>query len=104
MLEDNKYYPVLHVTHSYAERPDWGSALDEDAVYQEAEDLFGPVLIRDRDPMLKSYLLWQKGVNDRILNSLLRANDANRDVPHKTAQVRRKDLLIRKALEYFDRV
>ena len=104
VLEDNKYYPVLHVTHSYAERPDWGSAPDEDALYQEAEDLFGPVLIRDRDPMLKSYLLWQKGVNDRILNSLLRANDANRDVPHKTAQVRRKDLLIRKALEYFDRV
>ena len=104
VLEDNKYYPVLHVTHTCTEGPDWGRLPDGDALYRETEDLFGPVLLRDRDPMLKSYLLWQKGVNDRILHSLLKANGTNRDVRLKTAQIRRKDLLIRTALDYFDRV
>ena len=104
VLEDNKYYPVLHVTHSYTEGPEWDLAAETDALSQDAEDLFGPVLIRDRDPMLRSYLLWQKGVNDRILHSLLKAKGANRDVALKTAQIRRKDLLIRTALDYFDRV
>ena len=66
--------------------------------------LFGPVLLRERDPMLKSYLLWQKGVNDRILHSLKRARDNSGAVLDKTALILRKDLLIRTALDYFDRV
>ena len=75
VLEDNKYYPVMHVSHNRCDGPAWrtrdGSiGTEEKDLFQEAEDLFGPVLLRDRDSMLKSYLLWQKGVNDRIMHSL----------------------------------
>ena len=52
--------------------------------------------------MLKSYLLWQKGVNDRILHSLKRANDSNNEaLTEKRNQVTRKDKLIKAALSVF---
>lgn len=109
VLEDNKYYPVIHAGHSYAKGPDWsaeGEQTDEEtrAVLQEAEDLFGPVLLRERDDMLRSYLLWQKGVNDRILHSLGRARNTGGAIDDKKAEISRKDRLIRTALEYFDRI
>ena len=53
--------------------------------------------------MLKSYLLWQKGVNDRIMHSLQKANKAKAEaVKEKTEEVAQKDRLIRTALEYFE--
>ena len=108
VLEDNKYYPVMHVVHECQKGPAWKSAgepvsYDEKELYIQAEDLFGPVLIRDRDSMLRSYLLWQKGVNDRILHSLSRANDTGSSaIKEKKAQVLLKEKLINTALEYFD--
>ena len=108
VLEDNKYYPVMHVTHGHIDGPKWKEsegtpAGEQKILFQEAEDLFGPVLIRDRDDMLRSYLLWQKGVNDRILYSLGRANKtAGNAAEQKKAEVARRDRLIRTALEYFD--
>ena len=107
VLEDNKYYPVMHVRHAYVEGPDWkkiresGEETDEELL-RDAENLFGPVLLRERDDMLKSYLLWQKGVNDRILHSLKRANDSNNEaLTEKRNQVTRKDKLIKAALSVF---
>ena len=53
--------------------------------------------------MLKSYLLWQKGVNDRIMYSLQKANNADTAaVKEKTAEVIKKERLIRTALEFFE--
>ena len=106
VLEDNKYYPVIHVVHEPQKGPDWkhteetASDCDE-ALYLQAEDLFGPVLIRERDDMLRSYLLWQKGVNDRILYSLSRANDSESSaIKEKKAQILLKEKLIVTALSY----
>lgn len=109
VLEDNKYYPVMHVSHNRCDGPAWrtrdGSiGTEEKDLFQEAEDLFGPVLLRDRDSMLKSYLLWQKGVNDRILYSLGRASDAESGaIKEKKEQVLLREKLIMTALRYFDR-
>lgn len=103
VLEDNKYYPVMHVGHSFSPGPDWKSkGKDEEGLLQEAEDLFGPVLLRERDDMLKSYLLWRRGVNDRILYSLKRAQDTGDSLKEKKAETIRRDKLIRTALEFFD--
>ena len=55
------------------------------------------------DSMLRSYLLWQKGVNDRIMYSLQKANKAETDaVREKRAEVVKKERLIRTVLEYFE--
>ena len=107
VLEDNKYYPVMHVGHTYVEGPDWHRVRESgenvrDDLLQDAEDLFGPVLLRERDDMLKSYLLWQRGVNDRILHSLGKArDDGNEALIEKKRQVTRKDELIKAALSVF---
>ena len=127
VLEDNKYYPVIHVVHSPTKRPDWKvccgqeklaqvrtAAAPPDAppdapdmarekLWQDAEDLFGPYLIRERDAMLRSYLLWTKGVNDRILHSIGRADAGRSDVSLKKAELLRRSELIRAALAYIDR-
>ena len=98
VLEDNKYYPVMHITHDPVQGPDWGAPAASRSLYQETEDHFGPVLLRTRDPMLRSYLLWQKGVNDRILHSLSNASGDSLSLSEKKEQILRKDLLIRTAL------
>ena len=98
VLEDNKYYPVMHITHDPVQGPDWGAPAASRSLYQETEDHFGPVLLRARAPMLRSYLLWQKGVNDRILHSLSNASGDSLSLSEKKEQILRKDLLIRTAL------
>jgi tRNA (adenine22-N1)-methyltransferase len=108
VLEDNKYYPVMHVSRDRCEGPVWRTEADnageDKKLFQEAEDLFGPVLIRDRDSMLRSYLLWQKGVNDRIIRSLSFVKDAGRPaLLEKKEQVSRKERMILAALGFFDR-
>lgn len=109
VLEDNKYYPVMHVVHERQSGPEWKTISESageggDALFIQAEDLFGPVLIKERDEMLRSYLLWQKGVNDRILYSLGRANDAgSRAITEKKEQILLKEKLIAIALDYIDR-
>ena len=71
---------------------------------QEVEDEFGPVLIRERDSMLVSYLFWQKGVNDRIRHSLLwRTTPDERRYRRKKAAGRKKRTDDPAALGYFDR-
>ena len=108
VLEDNKYYPVMHAGSSPCSGPDreyWLKVCEAEdrELFQDAEDLFGPALIRDRDDMLRSYLLWQKGVNDRIMYSLQRANETTSSaVKEKRAEVAYRDRLIRSALAYFD--
>lgn len=110
VLEDGKYYPVMHIVHERGERPDW-SLLGFDpedapaqAFLREVEDEFGPVLLARKDRMLNRYLLWRKGVNDRIAGSLALAADLRSEaLADKKKQVERTDRMIRTALEYFDK-
>ena len=57
VLEDGKYYPVLFIKL----KRDGKDHLREESARQEAEDHFGPCLIRKRHEVLKSYLqFWEK--------------------------------------------
>ena len=110
VFEDGKYYPVIHVVHRCTKGPDWekvyGSAQDEkEAAFRQAvEDEFGPVLLRERSGMAHQYLLWQKGVNDRIIQSLSLVKDAGRPaLLEKKEQIIRKERMILAALGFFDR-
>lgn len=110
VLEDGKYYPVIHAVHTFTEGPDWKDAEgrdpdEEEAAFRQAvEDEFGPVLLKERSEMLYRYLLWQKGVNDRIIQSLSLAGDPGRpELLAKREQVERKEKMILAALGFFDR-
>ena len=77
ILEDGKYYPVIHAAKGEQVRPLWPEGIgDEDAL--EAEDRFGPVLLRERDPLLLVFLRWQLAINERILSSIEGAGEGDR--------------------------
>ena len=110
VLEDGKYYPVMHIVHERGDTPDWNlpgfqaGEEPERKFLNEVEDEFGPVLLSRKDEMLYRYLLWRKGVNDRIAGSLSLAGDRNHEaLAEKKRQVEKTDRMIRTALEYFDK-
>ncbi len=77
ILEDGKYYPVIHAVRGSRVRPCWPEGLsEEDAL--EAEDRFGPVLLREKDSLLKVFLEWQLSINERILSSIEAAGEGER--------------------------
>lgn len=56
--EDGKYYPLIHLIPG------------EEAAYAEEELFFGPCLLRDRNPVLKEYLLRRMRTTGQILEGL----------------------------------
>ena len=67
LYEDGKYYPILRAVKSTLRYPGPSA---EDPVRQAAEDLFGPVLLQRRDPVLHEYLIRQTAVQEKILCSI----------------------------------
>lgn len=110
IYEDGKYYPVLraavaaqHSTDPQQRRePDLqgfrsaGPALFPpeipEKLCREAEDLFGPVLLRRRDPVLREFLVRRIAVLEKIMNSVSLAAEGQRtsekaeDFPPPTGQ------------------
>lgn len=77
VLEEGKYYPVIHAVKGRGIRPIWPENVKaEDGL--EAEDRFGPVLLAKKDPMLYRFLNWQLQINERILSSIGSDNEDDR--------------------------
>ncbi len=77
VLEDGKYYPVIHAVKGAGRRPLWPEDVKaEDGL--EAEDRFGPVLLEEKDDLLHRFLVWQLGINERILASIGSSNEDGR--------------------------
>lgn len=87
VLEDGKYYPVFCAQKGREQlHPCWNSVPIQSSqdMRQETEDLFGPILLKDRDPVLLQFLLWQREVGLRVLSSI-GERDRSED-PAKTAR------------------
>ena len=98
--EDGKFYPVMHVIHGRQLHPDWGEA--DPAASLACEDLFGPVLLSQKDPVLHRFLSWRKNVNNRILQSLTNAQDcASGAVLQKEGEVRHMLSLLELSLSLY---
>ena len=65
LRERNKYYVVMHAVPAVP-----AAEGDPACGMTEAELRFGPVLLRRRAPVLKSFLQWRLSVQDRILASV----------------------------------
>lgn len=88
VFEDGKYYPVLRAvfdatdretssqTHfNWSQKRERGSCgVCDPQLLQEAEDLFGPVLLRRRDPVLFEFLSRRIRVLEKIRASVFRAS------------------------------
>lgn len=63
VFEDGKYYPMMKVRYA-------GRKLTEEANYSIAELTYGRGLMKNAHPVLKDFLHYEIGVNEKILRSL----------------------------------
>lgn len=74
VLEDGKYYPVIRAERGERQQhPAWDFPAGKgstEAMRQETEDLFGPILLKNKDATLEQFLLWQREVGLRVLTSI----------------------------------
>ena len=88
--EDGKFYPIMKVEH--------GSS----APYTECEYLYGKCLLEEKHPVLKKYLDREMGVRESIFGQLSRRKGSE-SAARRMEEVREEIVMIREALEYFDR-
>ena len=113
VLEGGKYYTVIRAQSTGALQSkecgeDDGSPsgprdasakalyMENTVSLQELEDTFGPLLLRQRHPVLLSYVSREEEICRRILSSLLASGG---DHSERIKQLRKKEKLIRGALE-----
>lgn len=58
VFEEGKFYPMMKAVHGEAEE------------YEEMEYAFGPLLLAEKNPVLREYLLWEKRIRTGILQQL----------------------------------
>lgn len=87
ILEDGKFYPMMLAEPKSA----GGEArLDsEEIAYRESlEDEFGPCLIRERNPVLLTYLDWWEELQNKILKEVLTYPDRRAQVEEELSRIR----------------
>lgn len=67
--EDGKFYPMMRAVKDENETLTQGESFERDW-RRQMEDRYGPLLIRNRHPVLGRYLRWEKGIYEGILNQL----------------------------------
>ncbi len=110
VLEDGKFYPIIKAVRDPAEiaageeRDSAGPGQQpepeqqsESERQQELEDAFGPVLLRERNPVLRTYLEGELNTTDSILSRLESVDDASgrevREARGKELEYKRELLL-----------
>ena len=88
--EDGKFYPIMKVEH--------GSS----APYTECEYLYGKCLLEGKHPVLKKYLDREMGIRESIFGQLSRRKGSE-SAAKRMEEVREEIVMLREALEYFDR-
>lgn len=115
VYEDGKYYPVIRAvfpgntelqaeekTGEESARTVPGFAPDiPDGLCREAMDLFGPLLLSRRDPVLHEYLRRQTAVLEKILRSVSRAAAVREENLAKKEEIRHSLEIFRAALTVY---
>lgn len=116
VYEDGKYYPVIRAVfpeniHLQAEDtpgekraqavPGFAAGIP-DGIRREAMDLFGPLLLVHRDPVLYEYLRRQSTVLEKILRSVSRAAAVREEHIAKREEIRHSLEVFRAALTVYE--
>ena len=88
--EEGKYYPVIRAVPAGA----------GERRMTEAELIYGPCLLRDRDPVLQELLLRDRERTNAILQALI-GNDSE-TAQHRVQELREEKRLIETALAYYE--
>lgn len=72
VFEDGKYYPMMHVI------PGTSKAAAEEERLQRVQDTYGPYLLKQANPVLKQYLLWQQENYEKIRENLRKQKESTK--------------------------
>ena len=104
ILEDGKYYPILHVVHGdrYHEENvnNVTDAVNGTCHLEDVEYEFGPCLLRDRNPVLYKYLEWRRKVAENILNKLQKGDSEH--ASRRLLEVKEEMQLIEAAMQNYE--
>lgn len=92
VYEDGKYYPMFRAIRCAEQDTGFGD---------EADCVYGPLLLENKHPVLKTYLVWEKGILEGVLDKLNRVTGEQR-IKERIEQVEYKLQLNRQALLRFD--
>lgn len=102
IYEDGKYYPVIRAESGIKERSCTASFAAEvpDGICREAEDMFGPVLLEERDPVLLEFLMRRTVVLEKIVRSIRQAAREAAQDTCREPELRERHLVRQKEIEH----
>ena len=100
MLEDGKYYPVIHAVPAEGGKPGRNMAEPGGKILTEEERLFGPCLLKERHPVLHRYLLREEALRKSLTERLKEADGARAGERRNTIEEEMRH--IRAALSYYE--
>lgn len=92
VFEDGKFYPMMHVLVSGCEKNPCGNKLF---------DKFGPVLLREKHPVLKNYLEYSQKVLHDIENNLLK-EERTEKINKRMIELKEQQNEIKEAMRYYE--
>lgn len=98
VLEDGKYYPILCVSPKNADASIRQAG--EMKLPIEVLDAYGPCLLRDRHPVLVSFLEKEKKQNDEVEKHLRQAKEQNERISERLKELGEKKSRNERALTY----
>lgn len=88
VLEDGKFYPMMRAVHGKPEH------------YEEYEYAYGKKLLQMCHPVLKKFLLRERGMKESIMERL-RGHEQNEGINRRLAEIDREIIYIRQALDCY---
>ena len=89
--EDGKFYPMMKAVRNKTEKK---------LIYTEEEAWFGPLLLKERHPVLKEYLQREASIREKILKNLSKAPSVS--AKDRLAEVKEEMELINTALKRYE--
>lgn len=91
VFEDGKYYPMMHIlVHSDKKNED-----------SPVEDKFGPVLLREKHPVLREFLEYTKNTLD-VIDKKLAAEEKTDKIENRIIELKMQQKEVADALRYFE--
>ena len=91
VFEDGKYYPMMHIlVHSDKKNED-----------SPVEDKFGPVLLREKHPVLREFLEYTKNTLD-VIDKKLAAEEKTDKIENRIIELKMQQKEVADALSYFE--
>lgn len=91
VYEDGKFYPIMHVLVHSDKQNEEGIVCDK----------FGPILLKEKHPILRKYLEYTKNTLDEIEEKLLN-EDKTEKISSRMAELKLQQKDVEDAMRYFD--